>query len=173
MNPTMLPLAGGFRFTNNIMQLVLSDVSPEDAVKRTRQGEGASIVWIVGHLMHYRSVVMNLLGANKDSQYEKQFGNTGATDGSDYPSLADIRSQWNELHRELETVLESVTEEMLNRPAPAGGPHGEQKLLNSLVFYPWHEAYHMGALGAIRKQLGYPATADLVMGAAKAQGGEG
>ena len=37
--------------------------------------------------------------------------------------------------------------------APLGGadsPHGEKKVLDTLVFYMWHAAYHMGQLGTLR-----------------------
>ena len=52
---------------------------------------------------------------------------------------------------------------------PTGGPLGAYvtgvDLRDTLVFFMWHESYHMGQLGTIRKQLGYAATAELATAA--------
>ncbi len=58
--------------------------------------------------------------------------------------------------------MEAATETSLDRIAEQGA-HGEKTALESILFLVWHEAYHVGAVGAIRKELGYPGPAELVM----------
>ena len=45
---------------------------------------------------------------------------------------------------------------------PGGGPHDEKRILDTVLFLTWHEAYHIGAIGAIRREQGRKAIADLV-----------
>lgn len=47
---------------------------------------------------------------------------------------------------------------------PGAGPHDEKRILDTVLFFAWHEAYHVGGIGAIRKELGRKAIAELVMG---------
>ena len=70
---------------------------------------------------------------------------------------------WEALQADLQTALEQATEASIRKTSGQEGPHGEQAVLDGLVFFTWHEAYHMGALGAIRKTLGLPGPAELVM----------
>ena len=168
MGPIMSTIAGSFNVTNHIMNLVLSDLSNDDAVTRTRDGEGSSISWIVGHLLYYRSQIMGMLGGPTNNPWTESFGNTSATDGSDYPDVSEMLSSWNELSSALDATVAGVTDAQLLVPIASdnGSPHGEKKVLDTITFFMWHESYHMGALGMIRTQLGYPATATLAMEAA-------
>jgi hypothetical protein len=49
------------------------------------------------------------------------------------------------------------------RPCPAG-PHDEKRILDTVLFLTWHEAYHIGAIGAMRREQGRKAIAELVSG---------
>ena len=160
-------LMGLFRTTHGLIPLVLGDLTPIDARKRTREGKGPSVAWIVGHLLHYRYTVLNLLGVETASPFAEQFGSASATDGNDYPSLAELRGQWDDVHGKLEAAMGNASPAVLERPSTQPGAHGEKTVLDSLVFFAWHEAYHMGALGAVRKDLAYPGPAELVMAAAR------
>lgn len=158
------PIAEGLKFTDFIMSLVTSDLSNEDAVKRALGDQGASISWVVGHLLHYRYLIMELLGADVSSPTAEQFGNEPASDGGGYPDIAELRKMWKEVSSRAQEIVATASDEQIM--APLGGPdapHGEKKVLDTLVFYMWHESYHMGQLGTIRKQLGYKATAELAV----------
>jgi uncharacterized damage-inducible protein DinB len=161
------PLAENLRFSNFIMNLVIRDLSNEDAVRRARGEEGASIAWVVGHLCHYRREMMSLLGAQATDPHGEIFTGS-AGDGSDYPSIFELLKRWNEIHDELAKVLESVTDDqLLSRLAAHDSPHSEKTVLESFVFLVWHESYHLGQLGTLRTQLGYPATAELAVAASR------
>ena len=150
-----------------MMNLVAGDLNNEDARRRVREGEGASISWIIGHLLDFRCQAMNLFGAEKESEYKEMFGNAAAGDGSNYPDISALHEKWNELSNELEAVLQNVSDEQLTAPIEGDkSVHSEKSVLDVLVFYMWHESYHMGSLGMVRKELGYPATAELAVAAA-------
>ena len=90
----------------------------------------------------------------------------GASDGSDYPDIPDYRRQWEEVSAELESAIEAGHAESLDRITGSTEPHGEKTALDSILFLTWHEAYHVGAIGAIRKEFGYPGPAELVLAGA-------
>ena len=171
MTPMIKPAMGSFRYSNFIMNLVLGDIKNMDAIRRSRNGEGASISWITGHLLDYRHQVMNLFGANKEREYRIMFNAKGASDGSDYPDISELLTKWNLVHVELEGEMEKVTDKQLNARIENGlSLHHEKTILDTLIFYMWHESYHIGALGMIRRMMGYPAIADLALDAVKPKG---
>lgn len=161
MSSTTKTLESFFGTTDFLIPLVLGDLTDEQARTRTRDGEGPSVAWLVGHMLEYRYRIMNMLGAGLESPYAR-FGETGATDGSDYPTLAELREAWTSVAEQLYGVLDGATEETFERPVE-GGPHAEQSFRDAISFYTWHEAYHIGALGAVRKALGQPGPAERVM----------
>ncbi len=163
MPSTAETLMGTFGMTDYLVPLVLEDLSDEDARMRARVDEGPSIAWIVGHLLHYRHHVMGLLGAERENPWEAQFAEAEATDGSDYPTVAQLASAWDRVAEDFAQVLTSKSDAFFERPAV--GVREERTLRDQVVFYAWHEGYHMGALGAQLKRLGHLGPADKVMAA--------
>jgi len=161
MSHTAETLMGTFRLTDYLVPMALEDVTDEDARKRSRGDEGPSIAWLVGHMLHYRHHVLSLLGAERDDPWGKQFGEAEATDGSGYPTVTELRTAWDQLADDFAEVMASMTDMDFDRPVE--GPHDEETLRDQLVFYAWHEGYHMGALGAQLKRLGYLGPAEKVM----------
>ena len=133
-----------FRLTSWIVNLVLTDTSNEIAIKRARGGEGASISWLIGHMLAYRYQAMNLLGAEKENLFES-FMKEDANDGGGYADIAELLTTWNELHGEFDAFLEGVSDEQLLAPLPTkDGPHDEKRVLDTMAFFAWHEAHHHG-----------------------------
>jgi len=162
MGPLATALLEQLRFTHFVMAKVTSDMKNEDAIARARNGEGASISWVVGHLCYYRYNVINLLGGNMPNPFESFAGD--ADDGSGYPDISELLASWNEIHGEVEAILEGVDDAQLLAPMPGkDGPHSEKRVFDTMVFFAWHEAYHMGTVGMMRLDLGYKATAERAM----------
>ena len=162
------PVVESLKFTDFIMNLVTGDLTDDLATRRARDDDGASIAWVIGHLGHYRYEIMKLLGHDADSPFAEQFGTAGATDGAGYPSVEELRSKWAELSTQVRSVVQGASDEQIMTPLGGdGSPHGEKKVLDTLVFYMWHESYHMGQLGTLRAQFGLTPTATLAMEASQ------
>lgn len=161
MSPTAETLMGTFGMTDYLIPMVLEDVTDEHARRRSRGDEGPSIVWMVGHLLHYRHHVMELLGAERENPWAEKFADADATDGSDYPTVAELREAWERVAGDFAEVMASKADVDFQRPVD--GVHDERTLRDQLVFFAWHEGYHMGALGAQLKRLGYLGPAEKVM----------
>ena len=168
MGAMIQPVRGSFALTDHIFGFVTADLTDEIATRRPRGGEGASIAWILGHLCRYRVRAMNVLGADRADELAEIFGDS-ADDGAGYPDVAELRSIWGRLAEDLQAVLATTSDEQLIAALPSGQGHGEKNVLDTLNFLMWHEAYHMGVLGAIRAEFGLKATATLVMEATEGQ----
>ena len=165
MTGTAQTLMATFGMTDFLVPLVLDDLSDEDARTRARDGQGPSIAWTVGHLMHYRDYVMSMLGDERVDPAGKTF-TQAATDGGDYPTISELQEQWGTLGSDFQAVLISKTEDEWD--AQREGAHDERSLRDQITFFAWHEGCHMGALGALRKEMGYPGPAEKVMAAREA-----
>ncbi len=126
MTGTTQTLTGTFGTTDFLMPLVLEDLTDEDARKRSRGEEGPSIAWMVGHLLHYRHYVMTLLGGEeRDNPYAERFADAGATDGADYPTVAELREQWGATATDFQALLTSKTEAEFEKTSE--GAHDERR----------------------------------------------
>ncbi len=162
------PIAESLKFTDFIMNLVSDDLTNEVATRRARDDEGASIAWVIGHLCHFRYEIMKLLGHDFENPFADKFGRSGATNGVGYPDIKELKTKWADTSAKVLPIIEAATDEQIMRPL--GGPdspHGEKKALDTLVFYMWHESYHMGQIGTLRTQFGLTPTATLALEASK------
>ncbi len=156
------PLLAGFGNAHFIMGLHLGDLKNADAVRRARNGDGASISWIVGHLLNYRCAVLRAIGVEHPNPYQEKFSfQSPATDGGDYPDIAELLADWNALHGKLNNALGDLTEDRLLGETDLHG--GDGSLLGALTFHMWHEAYHIGIMGLLRVEWGYRHTHEMVM----------
>jgi len=164
------PVLSTLKFSDFIMRLTMQDATNELARTRSRGSEGPSIAWIVGHLAHYRCEILELLGSPKDTRYAAPFGENGASDGSDYPDIEELKAAWEELATKVESALGSASDETLSSRPAGNSPHAEKTVLETLSFLAWHEPYHIGQLGALRAQLGLTPTSTLAVEASRRQG---
>ena len=162
MDALVRPIIALHGVSNSILTTGIGDLTDQDARARSRGGAGPSIAWTIGHLCHYKIKVLELLGQPRENAFT-QFEQTPASDGSDYPTLADLAASFSDLNRDLCTALASSVDR-LEAPMPGAGLHDEKRILDTVLFLTWHEAYHIGAIGAIRREQGRKAIADLVRG---------
>lgn len=160
-------LAAGFGLADHLLDLVTSDLDDAMARRRLRDTSGPSMAYNFGHLLHYRIQALGLLGVQVDDPWKDKFGFAEATDGADYPTVAEFVAAWKGISAMLHEALGKATDEQIFAPLPSpDGPHGEKKLLDTLSFIAWHEAYHFGQNGTLRTHYGMKATSTLAMEAA-------
>jgi uncharacterized damage-inducible protein DinB len=163
MEPLARPIISLYGLSNSILATGIGDLSDENAKLRSRGGSGPSIAWTIGHLCHYKITVLQLLGQSRDNPFASTFEHAAATDGAGYPPLADLAATFSTLNGELCAALASAADR-LEAPMPGAGLHDEKRIVDTVLFLAWHEAYHIGAIGAIRREQGRKAIAELVRG---------
>lgn len=161
---TITPILETFRYNHFIMGLLTDDLSEKHAVWRMRGQTGSSVTWTVGHLCRLREETIHLLNGPQSKRFKKPISDALDADGSkehDFQALMDV---WNELHDGVERVLPDATEDILQTviKKPMAPPH-VKTVLDALIFYGWHEAYHMGTMAMIRATLNYPETSTRIM----------
>ena len=163
MEPLASPIISLYGLSNRILATGIGDLSEQNARLRSRSGTGPSIAWTIGHLCHYKIKVLQLLGRSRENPFASTFEHTAATDGAGYPPLADLAGTFSALNTELCTALASSADRLVS-PMPGAGLHDEKRVIDTVLFLAWHEAYHIGAIGAIRREQGHKAIAELVSG---------
>jgi hypothetical protein len=161
MDASIRPIIALHGVSNGILATSIGDLTDQSAKARSRGGAGPSVAWTIGHLCHYKIKILELLGQPRENPFTAQFEHTPASDGSDYPSLSDLAASFSALHERVCAALAS-SGDRLEAPMPGAGPPGERGILDTVLFLTWHEAYHIGAIGAIRRDQGRTAIAELV-----------
>lgn len=159
-----------FAFNATLVHLGLEDMTDEHARWRMRDGEGSSILFLVGHMLSSRVVVLNTLGHETDNPYKERFGSTfRPLADDDEISVAELARQWDEIAEKLAAALGQISEDQALAPVE-GYPIPDQTVRGALMFRAWHESYHTGQLGLMRTELGYQALRERLV-ARREQGG--
>lgn len=75
----------------------------------------------------------------------------------DRARLSAVRAAWVELSPAIAARLERLEPAGLDAPASHRFPIGDRTLLGAITFLLHHESYHIGQLGLLRRELGFPA----------------
>ncbi len=121
MIPTLESAAASLRTSNMLVPLVLGDLTDELARRRTRGGDGPSIAWQLGHILDFRCQLITLLGTPRQSPFRVAFATSSATDGADYPTVAEFRQHWQRIEADLDAALEDASEATVRRNVESGG----------------------------------------------------
>jgi DinB superfamily len=112
-------------------------------------------LWIVGHVVATRGIILRLLGGTWDTPWQKMFDRGAALASPDsYPSVDELKRGWELVSAQLMTTLEGVSAETLGQPGPKGIPSFDQKMSGTIAFFGFHETYHVGQLAYLTKWLG-------------------
>lgn len=148
-----------FGYTAWVIQANLKGVSDEDALLQPAPA-GNCLNWVAGHIAHSRAGTLALVGAeppfpaDKYARYDR--GSAPVTGGDDAAPLRDIIDDIAAAQEPLLAALPGLTDEMLAAKAPFSPGNKEQETVGSLlVGLAFHEAYHAGQLGVLRRMSGH------------------
>jgi uncharacterized damage-inducible protein DinB len=156
----LAPIAYIFQANDGLIRQTLSDL-PADVLWKQPGGQGNSIMWIVGHITQTRAGLLSLLGERASTGWGELF-RRGAQrqDPSAYPEAKAIKAVGIDLTNRLRAKLETITGDELAAPVnPAVKLPNVNTVSDALAFFAFHEAYHVGQLGYVKKALGYTAIA--------------
>jgi predicted RNA polymerase sigma factor len=128
-------------------------LSPEPA--------GNCINWVLGHMVTGRGLVLMLAGASPTVLTDEEAaayrrGSAALSEGGNAVDLARLRSAFDETQQRLISALQSLGDETLSaeipeqfRRPPLLGTVGQ-----ALVKLSYHEGYHNGQIGILRRMAG-------------------
>lgn len=107
------------------------------------------------HLAHVRCSLLRILGVERELPWDGKFGRGGAmNDPSQYPELDEVWAVWHDASAQLEKRFEELTDAELSKPSPRDFPVPDKTIRGTINFLAYHEAYHLGQMGYLRKWLG-------------------
>lgn len=125
----------------------------EESARRQVAGDVNPILWLAGHLLDSRKYLLDLLGGEQ----EMPFGDTFRSKydaAKEYPSLAAIKSKWEAISGQLFEKLESADDARFEESIDWNLPIGDKTVRGALLFYTYHEGYHMGQISYARRAMG-------------------
>jgi uncharacterized damage-inducible protein DinB len=147
------------RLTHGVLMRNVAGISHAQSLEKPG-GAGNCLNWIVGHLYATRSALSTLLGLEalwSTAEVQPYKRGSAELDPTQARDFAELVSRFDEAQATLLEALRAVSAERLAEPAPFSptkNPH--ETILTLLANLLFHEAYHAGQAGLLRRQLGFP-----------------
>ena len=145
-------------YCQSVVQRHTEDISQEESA-RTPDSGGNSMNWELGHILVSRNAMLDLVGADPIlNDEEKEAYGRGKKPGEGvegYLPLATLRERHKESGERLMQGLRDLDPAKLNEKAPYSPFENPKETLGTLLgFFLFHEAYHTGQTGVVRRLLG-------------------
>lgn len=152
------PIAWTFLFNDNFALRAFEGLTQEE-LWRSPTDRNNPMLWVAGHLVQTRAVILGLLGEPVDTRWRDLF-DRGAkvSDAKHYPERDEIERVMRDVASRIQAKLASLEDEYLAGPATMELPNATT-MADQLAFFALHDSYHVGQMAYIRKSLGYPGIA--------------
>lgn len=155
MDPVLDQIANHLKLGDYLLKSALDQLSDEELHRRGGP-ESNSLLWITGHLTLSRSRMVKLAGGDAEFAWTDLFSRGSAIqEPAAYPSLDRILEAWDKTSGLLLAALPKMTPEQLFSKSPQSVPGDDKSIRGALSFLVYHEAYHIGQMGYLRKMLGH------------------
>lgn len=149
------PLIIQFDLHQKLFNNVLDGFTDEETNHRLHGDKKMNHVkYLAGHLLNAQYGFGMMAGIQQNVKWNELFaaGNQSkAQDNIVYPTIKEIKTEWNELYQPIRNGLEDLTEEDLEKKAPKDF----WETINEMwAFLNHHQAYHIGQIGILRRGFG-------------------
>jgi uncharacterized damage-inducible protein DinB len=153
-------LAQIYEFSYGAVKRNLDDLSHEDSVL-SPEPAGNCINWVLGHMVTGRGLVLMLAGAEPavltdDEAACYRRGSAALREGGKAVDLTRLKTAFEETQQRMIPALQALSEETLSaevpeqfRRPPLVGTVGQ-----ALTKLSYHEGYHNGQIGILRRMAG-------------------
>jgi hypothetical protein len=144
-----------FARSTAIFSKTTEGVAPEKWL--TQPGDDSNhLLWIAGHMVVHRAMAAKVLGQTWEAAWAKLFARgQKRVQGEQYPKPAEVLEAWRDVSEKLTAGLANPNFHELEKPAAKGAPTLDGTVGGTVSFLCFHELYHLGQLGYVRKWLGY------------------
>jgi uncharacterized damage-inducible protein DinB len=141
---------------NRALQINLDGFTEEEALRQP-EGGGNCVNWVVGHILASREPILQLVKQPRvvSEAFEKRYqrGSQPVTgEAEDTASLAAMKKDLKLSEERIQQGLEVLTAHDLNEPVGLFG--SDKTRAEQLAFLQFHEAYHVGQIGTLRRMVG-------------------
>lgn len=118
-------------------------------------------LWTYGHLANTADWIRGTIDGKPASikpEWDKLFGmgSKPVDDPRAYPSLAEVKKEYERTFKELVALTESHNDEQLSAPCAKDTGGFASSKLDAVIKSAWHEGWHLGQLTDLRRGLGLP-----------------
>jgi uncharacterized protein YndB with AHSA1/START domain len=157
--PGLAPIVLIFKLNTGMMRTTLDGLSDDELWRRPTPLTNP-MLWIFGHIVQTRAMMLRLLGDSFETGWNDLFVRGAALgDRSAYPTRAGMDQVHRSVIDRLKVKLAAITETDLAAQARGRQLPGATTLGEQLAFLAFHESYHIGQLAYVRKALGHSAIA--------------
>ncbi len=151
-------LAKRYTFNRGAIGLIVDAFQGDDWSKPASPGGGNTPHWILGHIVATRRAICRKLGADVGTEeWEADFTRDASPTGTDgYPSPAVLLDGLRECDEHMNERLERMNDDDASESWGSKLPDGSSTLGAALHFLYFHESYHTGQLGLLRRIVGQP-----------------
>jgi DinB superfamily len=147
-----------FQFTGGAFLRNMKDITHAESLERPIPDANCAN-WIVGHLVSSRNQILSLLGLPPVRSQEEMThyvrGSAPLTEPADAIDLRELLSDFAKAQDRIVEALSRIRPEQLAAPLPAdANPFRLDNTAEMLVGLAFHESYHVGQLGILRRALG-------------------
>jgi uncharacterized damage-inducible protein DinB len=151
-------LAYQFSLCTYALERNLGQLSQEESLIGP-QGGGNCLNWVLGHLTRVRNRALGLVGQRPlfpDEDFDAYAGNDEVPFSAETAlPLDELKRRYKALQEPLVKGLDGISDEALNRPAPLSPTNNPNETVGSLLAaLAFHEAYHVGQTGMLRRVVG-------------------
>jgi uncharacterized damage-inducible protein DinB len=148
------PVALIFKLNNDMVARALADLTDEECWRHPSEGSNP-LMWLVGHATISRAQLLRALGHGYDHGLGSVF-DRGQPPGvsSAYPARQSIEKAWHDTRGRMREAFAGLTDERL-AAAPFRSFPGVTNTAGLIAFFAFHESYHVGQMGYLRKMLGH------------------
>jgi len=159
MTQVLAALARRFRFNEQLLKVATEGFGPEDWARPPAPSGGNCAHWILGHVTQSRRMALRRLGVELAREpWEELVGMHSKPVGTaGFPPVAALQGEFSARGAELARLLAELGQG--EAEAAWGGkpfPDGSRSVNDVLHFLYFHETYHLGQIGLLRRIAGKP-----------------
>ncbi len=112
---------------------------------------------IAGHMLNSQYGMAMIAGLKPEVKWNSMFavmGQSEAKDYTDYPSIEEIKAEWNQMHEPTRRGLLELKQNTLNQKPPSPFDPVSETVEQLWAFINHHQAYHIGQIGILRRAFG-------------------
>ena len=152
MDPSMQTSLATFKIGSFFFLDKIADMSEEDA-RRQIAGDINPPLWLTGHLLDCRKYLLDLFGEEREMPFGTKFREK-YDPAADYPTMAEIKAKWVEISDELFEKIEAASDDFFLTPIDWNLPNKDKTVRGAILFYTYHEGYHMGQIAYAKRGMG-------------------
>jgi uncharacterized damage-inducible protein DinB len=148
------------RTTQRIVGLNVDGITQEESLIHP-QPAGNCLNWVLGHLVFVYNMILPLVkqkpvgNAEQLKRYDR--GTAPLTNAAEASDINELMKLWDESVDRFDAGLASLTPEELDAKAPISPRKDPNETVRSLLgLVTFHQAYHAGQLGLLRRVAGKP-----------------